>query len=115
MVPRLPSSDFTFSGSTSQTNAGSSTETWTFSNPNYATQSGTVDPSIAQAPLTITSSNVTKVYGTTYDLTQLSFIVNGTMYGSYVVQHVDKASDGAASGATLAATPSPPAMRAGWA
>ena len=60
----LPSSDFT--DTTVHTNAGTYNDTWTFSDPNYVSQTGSVTDNIGQAPLTISAGTSTKVYdGTT--------------------------------------------------
>jgi len=59
----LPSSDFTptLCGGT-----GTFTRDWTFTDPNYVTQSGQVTDNIAPAPLTISATYSTKIYdGTT--------------------------------------------------
>jgi hypothetical protein len=59
----LSSSDLTLTGTT-HTAAGSySTDAWSFSDPNYASASGTVSDKIAQAVLTLIANNATRVYG----------------------------------------------------
>ena len=60
----LPSGDFT--DTTVHTNAGTCTDTWIFSDPNYIYRSGTVTDIIIPAQLTITARTSTKTFdGTT--------------------------------------------------
>src|SRR5262249_7650708 len=60
----LPASDFNLTA-TVHTNAGTSTDAWTFHDPsgNYLDASGTVDDSVAQATLTVTADAKTKTQG----------------------------------------------------
>ncbi len=81
----LPASDLVLSGTT-HTSAGTYTDTWTFTDPtgNYASASGTVTDTIAQATLTpsITANGRTYDGGTTVTLATHSV---ATTFGSDVV------------------------------
>jgi hypothetical protein len=69
----LPASDLTLN--TTHTNAGTYTDSWTFSDPNYVSQSGTVTDTILKANASI---NVVG-YNTFYNATSHS--ATGTPYG----------------------------------
>jgi len=68
----LPSSDFT--DTTVHTNAGTYTDQWTFTDPNYISQYGPVTDAIAPAPFTVTVTAPTIPYGNTP-----TFIVTGSL------------------------------------
>jgi hypothetical protein len=60
---KLPAADLNLSGTT-RTNSGTyNGDAWSFSDPNYVSQNGTVNDSIAKGGLTVTASNANKVQG----------------------------------------------------
>jgi hypothetical protein len=91
---------------TTHTPAGTYTDGWTFSNPNYEPQRGTVTDIINLAPLTITANSTSKTYGQTVSFTGTEFTTSGLL-GSDTVTSVTLTSAGAAAGATVAGSPYP--------
>jgi hypothetical protein len=73
----LSSSDLTLTGTTHTAAGTYATDAWSFSDPNYASASGTVSDKIAQAVLTLIANNATRVYGA----------ANPTFAGSIMGQH----------------------------
>lgn len=75
----LPNSDFTF---TAHVNAGVyTTDTWTFTDPNYASQNGTVTDTINKAPLTVIAQGMSKIYDGVPE-SSFNWDLFGTVYGS---------------------------------
>ena len=63
---------------TQHTNAGSYTDTWTFTDPtgDYASESGTITDIIAQAPFTVTANPASGTYGS-------PVVLNGVTYSGF--------------------------------
>ena len=95
----LPSSDFT--DTTVHTNAGTYPDAWTFTDPNYVSQSGSVTDNIGQASLTITATSESKTYGHT---ASLAYTENG-LVNSDTITSVTETSAGAASTAPVGSDP----------
>ena len=87
---------------TIHTNAGTYTDSWTFSNPNFVTESGPVTDIITKATLTATANNDSKTYGTLKTFSGTAFTETGLVTANGdTITGVTETSAGATASATV--------------
>jgi hypothetical protein len=101
---------------TTHTQAGTYTDTWTFTDAtgNYNNATGTVSDSIGQAPLTITANNDSKFFGTLKTFSSTAFTPSGLVPGTGdTITGVTETSTGAPPPAPMGSYPIVPSAAVG--